>query len=137
VADRLLDARPVAAQPVDLAGAIADDYTDGWHGAGAYPGHSWAYDPRRQTGREQHQPPDEPAELRRQLAEREPALREWIRRFDTSGYLASNGLPTARSAPSKPCSGMTTQSRSLRTHVDSGHQVPDDREFIARHLQSG
>jgi protein-tyrosine phosphatase len=96
VADRLLDARPVAAQPVDLAGAtagaVADDYTDGWHGAGAYPGHSWAYDPRRQTWREQHQPPDEPAELRRQLAEREPALREWIRWFDTSGYLASNGL---------------------------------------------
>lgn len=92
MADRLLDARPVAAQPVALAEAIADDYTDRWHGAGAYPGHSWAYDPRRQTWREQHQPPDEPAELQRQLAKREPALREWIRWFDTSGYLASNGL---------------------------------------------
>lgn len=86
----------ICAMLLDLAGAtadaIADDYADGWHGAGAYPGHSWAYDPRRQTWREQHQPPAEPAELRRQLAEREPALRDWIRSFDTSGYLASNGL---------------------------------------------
>jgi hypothetical protein len=29
---------------------------------------------------------------RRQLAEREPALREWIRAFDVSAYLMANGL---------------------------------------------
>jgi protein-tyrosine phosphatase len=86
----------ICAMLLDLAGAtadaIADDYADGWRGAGAYPGHGWAYDPGRQAWREQHQPPAEPAELRRQLAEREPALREWVRAFDTSDYLASNGL---------------------------------------------
>jgi len=74
------------------ADAIADDYADGWRGAGAYSGHGWVYDPGRQTWREQHQPPSEPGQLRRQLAEREPALREWIRAFDTGSYLASNGV---------------------------------------------
>jgi len=86
----------ICAMLLDLAGAtadaIADDYADGWRGAGAYSGHSWAYDLRRQTWREQHQPSAEPAELQRQLAGREPALREWIRSFGTGGYLASNGL---------------------------------------------
>lgn len=86
----------ICAMLLKLAGAtadaIADDYADGWHGAGAYPGHGWVYDSGRQTWREQHQPPAEPGELRRQLAEREPALREWIRVFDASAYLTSNGL---------------------------------------------
>jgi protein-tyrosine phosphatase len=39
----------ICAMLLDLAGAtadaIADDYADGWRGAGAYPGHGWAYDP--------------------------------------------------------------------------------------------
>jgi protein-tyrosine phosphatase len=86
----------ICAMLLDLAGAtadaIADDYADGWRGAGAYSGHGWAYDAGRQTWREQHQPPAEPEELRRQLAEREPGLREWIKAFDTGGYLASNRL---------------------------------------------
>jgi len=86
----------ICAMLLKLAGAtadaIADDYADGWHGAGAYPGHGWVYDSGRQTWREQHQPPAEPGELRRQLAEREPALREWIRVFDASAYLTSTGL---------------------------------------------
>jgi len=86
----------ICAMLLDLAGAtadaIADDYAAGWRGAGAYPGHGLAYDPGRQTWRQQHQPPAGPGELRRQLAEREPALREWMRVFDTAGYLASNGL---------------------------------------------
>jgi protein-tyrosine phosphatase len=86
----------ISAMLLDLAGAtagaIAEDYADGWLGAGAHSGHGWAYDPGRQTWREQHQPPAEPEELRRQLAEREPALREWIRAFSTGRYLASNGL---------------------------------------------
>lgn len=86
----------ICAMLLDLAGttadAIADDYADGWRGAGAYSGHGWVYDTGRQTWREHYQPAAEPEELRRQLAEREPALREWIRAFDTDGYLASNGL---------------------------------------------
>jgi protein-tyrosine phosphatase len=87
----------ICAMLLDLAGAtadaITDDYADGWRGAGAYAGHGWAYDPGRQAWRVQHQPPAEPAELRRQLAAREPALRTWIQTFDTGRYLASNGLP--------------------------------------------
>jgi protein-tyrosine phosphatase len=86
----------ICAMLLDLAGAtadaIADDYADGWRGAGAYTGHGWAYDARRQTWREQQQPPAEPEDLQRQLVEREPALREWVQAFDTVGYLASNGL---------------------------------------------
>lgn len=86
----------ICAMLLDLAGAtadaIADDYADGWNGAGAYSGHGWVYDPGRKAWREEHQPPADPGELARQLAKREPALREWIRAFDTSGYLASNGL---------------------------------------------
>jgi protein-tyrosine phosphatase len=86
----------ICAMLLDLAGATADaivgDYADGWRGAGAYSGHGWVYDTRRQTWREQHQPPAGPGELHRQLAQREPALRAWIQTFDTGGYLASNGL---------------------------------------------
>lgn len=86
----------ICAMLLDLAGATADaiidDYADGWRGAGAYAGHGWVYDPGRQAWREQYQPPAGAEQLRRQLAEREPALREWIRAFDTAGYLASNGL---------------------------------------------
>ena len=36
--------------------------------------------------------PDEPAELDRQVAERVPALRDWIRTFDTGAHLRSAGL---------------------------------------------
>ena len=86
----------ICAMLLDMAGATADaiaaDYADGWRGAGAYPGHGWVYDPGQRAWRQRHFPPAGPGELRRQLAEREPALRAWIRDFDTAGYLASNGL---------------------------------------------
>jgi hypothetical protein len=86
----------ICAMLLDMAGATADsiaaDYADGWRGAGAYLGHGWVYDPGRQVWGRRYFPPAGPAELRHQLAEREPALRVWIRDFDTAGYLASNGL---------------------------------------------
>jgi len=86
----------ICAMLLDMAGATADaiaaDYADGWRGAGAYPGHGWVYDPGQRAWRQRHFPSAGPGELRRQLVEREPALRAWIRDFDTAGYLASNGL---------------------------------------------
>jgi hypothetical protein len=81
---------------LDLAGAtadaIVDDYADGWRGAGAYSGHGWVYDCDQQAWRECHQPATAPEDLERQLADRAPAVRDWIRTFDTAAYLASIGL---------------------------------------------
>jgi protein-tyrosine phosphatase len=89
----------ICAMLLDLAGAttdaIVDDYTDGWRGAGAYAGHGWVYDTEQQTWRQRHRPPTPPEELKRQLAERVPALREWTRTFDVDRYLASVGLVAA------------------------------------------
>lgn len=86
----------VCAMLLDLAGAtedaIVDDYADGWRGAGAYSGHGWVYDSHQQTWRECHQPAAEPEDLERQLAERVPVLRNWIKTFDTAAYVASIGL---------------------------------------------
>jgi hypothetical protein len=88
----------VCAMLLDLAGAtddaIADDYADGWRGAGAYAGHGWAYDPQHGAWAEHHAPTPSASELDEQLAERLPALREWRRSFDTRGYLGSIGLGT-------------------------------------------
>lgn len=88
----------ICAMLLDLAGAttdaIVEDYADGWRGAGAYAGHGWAYDVGQQTWRECHRPAARPEQLERQLAERVPALREWVRTFDTADYLASIGLAT-------------------------------------------
>ena len=93
----------ICAMLLDLAGAtadaIAEDFADGWRGAGAYAGHGWVYDAGRQAWREQHQPPVGAALLRRQLAEREPALREWIGAFDTPAIWRQTGSPAATSAP--------------------------------------
>ncbi len=82
----------ICAMLLDLAGATADAIADEWRGAGAYAGHGCVYHSGRQAWREQYRPPAGAGQLRRELAEREPALREWIRAFDTAGYLASNGL---------------------------------------------
>lgn len=86
----------ICAMLLDVAGAtgdaIVDDYTDGWRGAGAYSGHGWVYDSEQRTWRQCHQPATEPERLERQLADRVPALRDWIRTFDTAAYLASIGL---------------------------------------------
>jgi hypothetical protein len=86
----------ICAMLLDLAGATADaivaEYADGWRGAGAYAGHGWVYDVAQETWVRHHQPATEPPELERQVAERVPALREWIRTFDTGAYLASVGL---------------------------------------------
>jgi hypothetical protein len=86
----------ICAMLLNLAGAtvdaIVDDYADGWRGAGAYSGHGWVYDCDQQTWRQCHQPATEPEDLERQLADRVPELRDWIRTFDTAAYLASIGL---------------------------------------------
>jgi protein-tyrosine phosphatase len=86
----------ICAMLLDLAGAtadaIVDDYADGWRGAGSYSGHAWVYDPDQQTWREHHQPVTEPEDLERQLADRVPAVRDWVRTFDTTTYLESVGL---------------------------------------------
>jgi protein-tyrosine phosphatase len=85
----------ICAMLLDLAGATADaiagDYADGCA----------ALEPTRATAGPATQtadlaraapPPAHPGELRRQMAEREPVLREWVRAFDTGSYLTSNGL---------------------------------------------
>ncbi|WP_344127447.1 tyrosine-protein phosphatase [Luedemannella flava] len=86
----------ICAMLLDLAGAtgdaIIDDYADGWRGAGAYSGHGWIYDPDQQTWRQRHLPATEPQQLESQLADRVPALRDWITTFDTATYLATLGL---------------------------------------------
>jgi hypothetical protein len=74
------------------ADAVVDDYADGWRGAGAYSGHGWVYDPDQQAWHGRHLPPTEPEELDRQVADRVPALRDWIETFDTEAYLRSAGL---------------------------------------------
>ncbi len=86
----------ISAMLLDLAGAttqaIIDDYVDGWRGAAAYSGHGWVYDTDQQTWHRHHQPPTDPQELERQVAERLPALQEWARSFGTENYLRSIGL---------------------------------------------
>jgi protein-tyrosine phosphatase len=86
----------VSAMLLALAGAgveaIVDDYADGWRGAGAYPGHGWAYDTGNQVWREREHPATPPGVLETQLAGRLPAVRQWVREFDTGAYLASVGL---------------------------------------------
>lgn len=89
----------ICAMLLDLAGAtvdaIVEDYGAGWRGAGAYPGHGWAYDLDRQSWQHAHRPAVEPAELERQLADRLPALRDWAATFDTAAYLTSIDLSAA------------------------------------------
>ncbi|MDG6109985.1 tyrosine-protein phosphatase [Dactylosporangium aurantiacum] len=86
----------ICAMLLDLAGAttdaIVEDYADGWRGAGSYAGHAWVYDPDQQAWREHHQSATEPEDLERQLADRVPVLRDWVRTFDTATYLESAGL---------------------------------------------
>jgi len=59
---------------------------------GRYSGHAWVYDPDQQTWREHHQPVTEPEDLERQLADRVPAVRDWVMTFETTTYLESVGL---------------------------------------------
>jgi protein-tyrosine phosphatase len=86
----------ISAMLLALAGATADaiveDYAAGWRGAAAYAGHGWVYDTANQTWRAHHQSVVQPEELQRRLADREPALRDWIHTFDTAAFLASAGL---------------------------------------------
>lgn len=72
--------------------AIVEDYADGWRGAGAYAGHGWAYDVDLHDWRQYHQPASSAEDLERQLAERIPALRDWIAAVDMVAYLGSIGL---------------------------------------------
>src|SRR5437773_1581911 len=81
---------------LDLPGApvaaIVADYPHGWRGARASSSPRPGYDADPESWRECHQPATDPEDLERQLADRIPALRDWIRSFDTAAYLASIGL---------------------------------------------
>ncbi|MFF5175856.1 tyrosine-protein phosphatase [Micromonospora sp. NPDC000089] len=67
--------------------AIVEDYADGWRGAGTYAGHGWVYNPNRESWERHRHGPTEADELERQVADRVPALQEWIATFDSAAFL--------------------------------------------------
>ncbi|WP_161606249.1 tyrosine-protein phosphatase [Microlunatus speluncae] len=79
--------------------AIADNYERGFRGAAAHRGHGMAYD---QTSGEWITGPSGPArtaaELDRMIADRRPALLDWVRTFDVTGYLTAVGVDPVRLA---------------------------------------
>lgn len=79
------------------AGAIVEDYAAGWRGAGAYAGHAWVYSPERDRWHRHRHGPTGADELARQVAERLPAVREWIATFDAATFLAPAELRAVRS----------------------------------------
>lgn len=91
----------ISAMLLHIAGAteeaIIEDYASGWRGAGAYAGHGWGYDPAAGDWRRQQHGPTDPAALDRQVAERVPALREWIAAFDGADLLDATVLDAVRS----------------------------------------
>jgi protein-tyrosine phosphatase len=86
----------ICAMLLDLAGAtadaIAEDYADGWRGAGAYAGHGWVYDAGRQAWREQHQPPLRSSAAAAPAGRARACPARMDRGVRHAGYLASNGL---------------------------------------------
>ncbi len=77
--------------------AIIEDYTAGWRGAGAYAGHGWVYDPNRESWQRHRHGPTNPHELDRQVADRVPALREWIATFDSADLVKPDDARSLRS----------------------------------------
>jgi len=72
--------------------AIAANYEDGFRGAGAHRGHGLGYDPA--TG-EWIEAPDEvwsTTELDEALADRMPALMQWLQETDVEAYLLGAGV---------------------------------------------
>lgn len=72
--------------------AIRTDYADGWRGAGSYAGHAWVYDTAQRTWTSRHRPAVPEPDLERQLADRLPALTDWLTGFDLTGHLTAIGL---------------------------------------------
>jgi predicted nucleotidyltransferase len=74
------------------AAAIAANYEDGFRGAGAHRGHGLGYDPA--TGEWVEAPSEEwsPAELDEAMADRIPALLQWLQETDVEAYLLNAGV---------------------------------------------
>ncbi len=75
--------------------AIVANYESGFRGAGAHRGHGLSYDPA--TGEWIETPRDEwsPAELDDALADRRPAVLQWIQETDVATYLLDAGVDAA------------------------------------------
>ncbi|GAA1036313.1 tyrosine-protein phosphatase [Virgisporangium ochraceum] len=90
----------ISAMLLHIAGAtedaIIDDYATGWRGAGAYAGHAWVYDADKGNWQRHPHAPTDAAVLERQVAERVPALREWIATFDAAELLALDDVRAIR-----------------------------------------
>lgn len=86
----------ISAMLLHIAGAtdeaIIEDYSDGWRGARAYAGHGWVYDPGQGSWQRHRHGPTEAGELERQIADRVPAVREWIATFDSADFLAADEI---------------------------------------------
>ncbi|GAB1641848.1 hypothetical protein KRMM14A1259_22710 [Krasilnikovia sp. MM14-A1259] len=91
----------ISAMVLHIAGAtdeaIIEDYATGWRGAGTYSGHGWVYDPDGETWRRNRHEPTEADVLDRQVADRVPALREWIATFDGAAFLEAADILAIRS----------------------------------------
>nr|WP_296064996.1 tyrosine-protein phosphatase [uncultured Actinoplanes sp.] len=123
----------ISAMLLHIAGAtdeaIIEDYSAGWRGAGAYAGHGWVYDVDQDSWRRCRQGPTDPQELERQIADRVPALREWIATFDSAHLVEAGDLHALRSrlhpeftAGSRylpQCSVDTSRESSPRSMVNS------------------
>ena len=77
--------------------AIIEDYAAGWRGAGAYAGHGWVYDPGQEGWQRHRHGPTDPTELERQIADRLPALHEWIATFDSTDLVKPDDVRALRS----------------------------------------
>ncbi|MEU4215968.1 tyrosine-protein phosphatase [Actinoplanes sp. NPDC026623] len=91
----------ISAMVLHIAGAtdeaIIEDYAAGWRGAGKYAGHAWVYNPDRESWQRHRHGPTEADELERQVADRVPALREWIATFDGTAFLEPADVRAIRS----------------------------------------
>ncbi len=90
----------ISAMLLHIAGAtneaIIEDYAAGWRGAAAYSGHGWVYDPDRESWQRQRHGPTEAAELEHQVADRVPALHEWIATFGGADFLEPDDIRALR-----------------------------------------
>jgi hypothetical protein len=95
----------ISAMLLHIAGAtddaVIEDYAAGWRGAGAYAGHGWVYDPNQGSWQQHWHGATDVAQLERQVADRVPALREWIATFDATDILERDDIRaiSARLAP--------------------------------------
>ncbi|BFU43201.1 tyrosine-protein phosphatase [Krasilnikovia sp. MM14-A1004] len=86
----------ISAMLLHIAGAteeaIIEDYAAGWRGAGAYAGHGWLYDPGRKSWQRHRHGPTEAGDLDVQVADRVPALRDWIATFNGADFLEPDDI---------------------------------------------